>query len=73
MKRLTLEEIEPNMPVRYIPMHARDDLSHPDVEDGIVSSKNDSFVFVKFHRQVADLGWQGATAQSCKPENLVRG
>lgn len=70
---MTLEEIQPKMAVRYVPMHAKGDLSHPDVEAGIVSSKNDCYVFVKFHKQVANLGWDGTTSQSCRPEDLVRG
>lgn len=71
MKRLTLQEIEPGMHVRYLPMHANGQLSHPDVEEGIVSSKNDHFAFVKFHKQVAKLGWDGTTAQSCGAESLI--
>lgn len=73
MKRLTLEEIEPGLHVRYVPMHAHGKLSHPDVEDGIVSSKNERFAFVKFHRQVSKLGWDGTTSQSCSPEDLIAG
>lgn len=39
--------------VTYVPNHARDAegrplLTHPDCEDGVVTSKNDRFVFVKF-------------------------
>lgn len=67
MNRLTLDQIEPGMAVRYVPLHAHGKLSHPDVEDGIVSSKNDQSVFVKFNK------WGGETSQSCRPEDLVRG
>lgn len=69
---MTIDEAQPQMPVAYVPMHANGDLSHPDVEDGIVSSKNERFVFVKFHAQVARLGWDGTTAQACNPLDLVR-
>lgn len=69
---LTLAEIEPGMAVRYVPMHAHGDLSHPHVEQGVVSSKNDSFAFVKFNAQVAKFGWDGTTSQACSPEDLVR-
>lgn len=72
MKRLTLEEIEPQMKVRYVPMHGNDDLSHPSVEQGVVSSKNDHFAFVKFNQQVAKFGWDGTTSQACSAEDLIR-
>lgn len=65
MKRLTLQEIEPQMSVTYVPRHAGDDLNHPDVEHGVVSSKNDCFAFVKF-------GPMNTTSQACSPEDLIR-
>jgi hypothetical protein len=34
--------------VRYIPAHAHGDPNHPDCEDGIVSTTNDKFVFVRY-------------------------
>lgn len=40
-------------------------------EYGIVSSVNYRFVFVRFDKQVAKLGWSGATSQSCDPRDLV--
>lgn len=52
--------------VRYVPRHP-----NGVCEDGCVSSTNDSFVFVKFHQQVARLGWDGATSQDCDPGALV--
>jgi hypothetical protein len=59
---MTLAEAEPQMPVTYIPTG----------EQGRVSSKNDHFVFVKFNATVARLGWDGTTAQACRPEDLQR-
>lgn len=50
--------------VRYIPNHARGDRSHPDCEDGIVSSTNSMYVFVCYG------GRQNAIATD--PEDLVR-
>lgn len=58
--------------VLYVPWHANDDLSHPDVEAGQVSSWNDRVVFVKFDKQVAKLGWEGTTSQACDPQQLRR-
>jgi hypothetical protein len=37
--------------VAYIPAHAHGNMSHPDVEYGIVVSVNDSYVFVRFGAQ----------------------
>lgn len=65
MKRLTLEEIEPQMSVRYVPRHAGNNLNHPDVEQGVVSSKNDLFAFVKF-------GASNTGSQACNPGDLIR-
>ena len=61
----------PGVRVAYIPGHAFGDMTHPDVEHGIVSSSNDKNVFVKFDRIVSRLGLDGTTSQSCCPEDLV--
>jgi hypothetical protein len=61
----------PGVRVAYIPGHAFGDMAHPDVEHGIVSSSNGKYVFVKFDRAVSRFGWDGATSQSCCPEDLV--
>jgi hypothetical protein len=63
---------EPRMRVRYVPGHAHGDSSHPDCQDGRVSSQNGHSVFVKFDPTVARLGWAGTTSQSCDPSDLVR-
>jgi len=34
--------------VTYVPRHAKGDASHPDCEEGIVTSMNDKFVFVEY-------------------------
>ena len=57
--------------VAYIPLHACGDINHPDVEYGKISSYNDRFIFVKFDKQLANLGWEETTAQSCLPESLA--
>ena len=56
--------------VRYVPHHAYGDIGHPDCEFGTVSSVNDSGVFVRFDKQVAHLGWDGATSQHCRRDDL---
>lgn len=61
----------PGVRVAYIPGHAFGDMAHPDVEYGIVSSSNDKNVFVKFNEALSRFGWDGATSQSCCPDDLV--
>ncbi len=61
IKTLALEEIKPQMRVKYWPQN----------ECGTVSSKNNTFAFVKFDEQVSKFGWDGTTAKACSPHNLV--
>ena len=37
---------------------------------GTISSRSDKCIFVRFDDQVAKLGWDGATSQACRPEDL---
>lgn len=57
--------------VRYVPYHAHGDIQDPSCEDGTVSSQNGCFVFVRFDKQVKNVGWDGATSQGCDPQCLV--
>lgn len=59
---MTPDHYKPNDEVRYVPMHARGDLSHPHCEDGRVTSINKQFVFVRFKEGI----------KACPPERLVR-
>ena len=66
---MKIEEIElteeyKDSKVTYIPNHAAGNASHPDCEDGTISSWNDIFIFVNYGK-----GTNAAT----KPENLVWG
>ena len=36
--------------VTYFPAHAKHNPMHPDVENGIVSSKNEEYIFVRYYR-----------------------
>lgn len=56
--------------VLYVPHHANGDTGHPDCEVGVVSSTNDTFVFVKRLKDVMSAGFAGVTAQAVYPENL---
>ena len=68
---MNIEDIKPGMRVWYVPGHAHGDVTHPDVEHGTVSSTNHKNAFVRFDKQVARLGWDGTTSQSCDPSDLV--
>lgn len=59
----TLADFKVGQNVRYVPNHA-DDASHPDCEDGQVTSINDKYVFVKFNLL-------NANGQACDPDNLL--
>lgn len=72
-RQMNLSDIENGQRVAYVPTHAKGNLSHKDVEWGKVSSKNDKYVFVRFDKQVSKFGWEGATSQSCRPEDLSDG
>ena len=60
---VTLENVAPAKMVRYVPPHASGPGDAANCEDGVITSWNDTFVFVAF-----GLGQQG---QACKPEQLV--
>ncbi len=57
----TLSDFQVNQMVRYVPYHAHGDVRHADCENGRVTSKNDTFVFVRF---------KGETSQACYPDQL---
>ena len=51
-------------PVLYVPTHAKGDLNHPDVEEGVISEFNETFIFVKFApRNVSN-------SEACNPADL---
>jgi hypothetical protein len=54
------EEFNKKQKVRY----------KPTGEIGYVSSQNKYWVFVKFERAVKILGFEGATSEACKPNDL---
>lgn len=58
---MTLTDAKPKQRVRYTPTG----------EEGIVSSSNWAFVFVRFDREIAAAGSFGkATAKACSAEDL---
>ncbi len=60
---LNLDEAEPKQVVFYNHFDSRSEM-------GVVSSKNERFVFVKFSKQLQKFGWDGTTSQACRPEDL---
>ena len=59
--------------VRYVPNHANGDVHHKDCQNGVVSSTNERFVFVKYDNAMCTMttGDEPYTAQATKRENLV--
>lgn len=59
--------------VKYIPNHAEGNPKHPDCQNGVVSSINDTFVFVKYDNLMGIMitGDEPYTAQATKPEDLI--
>jgi len=62
---MTPSDFHPGDHVRYIPGHAHGDRHHPDCEDGVVSSTNDRYVFVKFSLLALN-------GQACDSADLVK-
>lgn len=48
----------------YVPYHANGNTGHPDCQRGIITSKNDRYIFVRF---------KGPQGEACLPDQLVRG
>lgn len=67
-----MSKLYPGDRVRYVPLHAHGNPDHADCENGTVSSTNDHGIFVRFDTAIDRLGWEGATAQSCNPSDLVK-
>lgn len=66
---LTVNDFKPDMRVRYVPSHADGDLLHKDVENGVVKSVNDKYVFVNYIHS----GVLQQTAQATDPQDLIIG
>lgn len=61
-RKVTQEDI--GSPVTYIPTHAGGDASHPDAEQGHISSFTDTNLFVRY---------KGPNGASTRPQDLVWG
>ena len=60
--------------VRYVPRHADGDQNHKDCQNGVVSSTNEKWVFVKYDNLMCTMvtGDEPYTAQATDPNDLVR-
>ena len=66
-------DFKKGMKVRYVPTHANGDTKHKDCENGVVSSVNDKWVFVKYNNLMCIMttGDEPYTAQATDPTELV--
>ena len=64
-------EFKTGQRVVYVPLHAQGDAKHNDCETGTISSLGRNIAFVRFDRQVKELGWEESTSQACDFCNLV--
>lgn len=60
--------------VIYVPNHANGSVTHPDCQNGVVSSVNEHWVFVKYDCLACIMvtGDEPYTAQATSRDNLVR-
>lgn len=67
------EAFKKGMRVRFVPTHAHGDPEHKDCQDGVVSSTNAHYVFVKYDNLVRRMltGNEPYTAAATKRENLI--
>jgi len=65
-KLLTVDDLNEGDSVVYVPRHKQANVTHEDCEPGVVKSKNDTYVFVRFYAG-SELK---ENAQACKPEDL---
>lgn len=72
---MKLEQFKKGYRVKYIPNHAEGDENHSDCKEGVVSSVNDSWVFVKYDNLEMRMqtGDEPYTAQATDPEDLILG
>jgi len=67
-------DFQKGMRVRYVPAHAFADVEHKDCQNGVVSSTNARFVFVKYDNAMGIMvtGDEPYTAQATNPSDLVK-
>jgi len=70
---MRLDDFEKGMRVIYVPNHADGDANHKDCQKGVVSSKNDAWVFVKYDNLDMKMitGDEPYTANATSSDNLL--
>lgn len=70
---MKLEDCKKGMRVKYIPTHLKGMPLHLDCEKGIISSKNEKYVFVKYDNadRVMKTGDEPYTAAATRLEDLI--
>lgn len=68
-----LKDFKKGMRVRYAPTHANGNINHSDCENGVVSSTNNTYVFVKYDNKICKMitGDEPYTAQATMPYDLI--
>ena len=65
---MTIKDFNSGDSVRYIPKHAKGNINHPECENGIVTSTNEKYVFVRYIRNNV----LQSTAAATLPEQLIK-
>ena len=69
-----ISDFEKGDKVLYVPTHAEDDWRPKDCKNGVVSSRNDKYVFVKYDNAMCIMttGDEPYTAAATRPEDLIK-
>ncbi len=65
----TVDDFGPGNAVRFVPIWANGDATNQDCANGVVSSTNRKYVFVKYYNK--ETGYLAETAQATNPEDLI--
>lgn len=69
--RDSIDDLRPGTQVIYAPSHAEGDETHPDCEEGFVTSYNDEFVFCRFWRGHTNELRTRTNSEACHPRHLL--
>ena len=73
-RRSNVSDFKHGDKVRYVPSHAHGDAKHKDCQNGVVSSTNEKWVFVKYDNSMCIMttGDESYTAAATNPEDLIK-
>ncbi len=63
-------DVTVQMRVAYIPRFR--DIKYKDVEFGTVSSIGEKYIYVRFDKDIKQLGWERCCGEACFPEDLIK-